>query len=437
MSFDTVGLGVPDGTYQIRALAVDGIANQNEDVATTVTIDNTAPATTLGGVASNAKVHGTLTLTAGPSDSGSGVASVTFGYRQGTTGAFTPIGATISAPGPYSRQLNTLTLVPPDGSYEIEALVVDVAGNQHETIATGITVDNTASDRHAGRGRGRDECQGNAVALVDPGRRWLGRGLGDVRLSTGHRRRLHVDRRGDRRAGPVREDARHDRAGAGWTGRTTSRRSPSTPPAIRRTAIVSGVLVDNHVPTTPTNLTGFATVQANPAFTFTASVDTPFNSVASGLDHYNVYRDSPTNLIGSVLATETSFVDTGAPDGPHTYTLAAVDKAGNSSPQSSAFSVVVDSTDATAPTSVSAAAQWTNQRPQISWVAPATPGFTIHHYEIFRNGSSIATVLAPLTTLHGHDPGPPRQQLRLRGRRGLRGRGALQGHGLGRSRRGL
>ena len=39
-----------------------------------------------------------------------------------------------------------------------------------------------------------------------------------------------------------------------------------------------------------------------------------------------------------------------------------------------------------APTSLTALATPTNQRPQLSWVAPVDPGFLLDHYQVYRNG---------------------------------------------------
>ena len=51
------------------------------------------PAVTLSGVATNAKVRGSLSLSATASDAGSGVQSLAFEYRLGSSGAFLPIGS--------------------------------------------------------------------------------------------------------------------------------------------------------------------------------------------------------------------------------------------------------------------------------------------------------------------------------------------------------
>ena len=135
-SFNTVSLGLTGGVYEIQALATDGAGNTWTDVATNVTIDNTAPTVTLSGVADNAKVKGALVLSATAADSGgSSLVSVTFGYRLGSTGGFTTIGSAIAAPGPYSVSFDTVGLGLPNGTYEIQALAVDGVGNTNADVA--------------------------------------------------------------------------------------------------------------------------------------------------------------------------------------------------------------------------------------------------------------------------------------------------------------
>jgi virginiamycin B lyase len=64
-----------------------------------------------------------------------------------------------------------------------------------------------------------------------------------------------------------------------------------------------------------------------------------WNSV-TGADHYNVYRDS--NSVGS--SSTTSFTDSSATEGSHTYSVTAVDLLGSESPQSSPITILVDKT---------------------------------------------------------------------------------------------
>jgi hypothetical protein len=154
-------------------------------------------------------------------------------------------------------------------------------------------------------------------------------------------------------------------------------------------AIVANVKVDNHPPSTPGTPSGQAAVLGAPVITFAASTDPTINGAPSGVDHYNVLRNSAP--AGTVLAPATSFTDASVPgDGTYTYTVVAVDKAGNASASASGpFVVVVDSTASSAPTAISGLASPTNQRPQVNWVAPFSAPF-LEHYNVYRNSALLA-----------------------------------------------
>ena len=131
----------------------------------------------------------------------------------------------------------------------------------------------------------------------------------------------------------------------------------------------------------------------------------------SGVDHYDVYRDG-------VKVNAAPIADAGA--GPYTWSdvagqstqpptlgqnttptpCVAVDAAGNVSAASGAHLIVLDPTAVSAPTSAAALATPTSQRPQVSWVAPVAPPFTVDHYDVYRNGggSPVGVVAAPATT---------------------------------------
>ncbi|HEX3805677.1 MAG TPA: Ig-like domain-containing protein [Gaiellaceae bacterium] len=129
-SLDTTTL--TDGSYDIRATAVDGGNNTGTDTKT-VTVDNTAPTGALTQPAASATVGGpSVALAASSADAGSGVASVTFQYRPAGGGSFTSIsGAT----------WDTTTLA--SGSYDVRAEIADNAGNTLDTPVHTVTVDST------------------------------------------------------------------------------------------------------------------------------------------------------------------------------------------------------------------------------------------------------------------------------------------------------
>ena len=129
-----------DGPTTITYRSHDLAGNVEVAKSTTVTIDTTAPA---GGVNDPGSVlHGTVSLTASPSDPD--VASVGFLYRPAGPGAYTPIATDTTAP--YDVPWITTGPATPDGLYDLEIIVTDTAGNATTVALSTKTIDNTAPD---------------------------------------------------------------------------------------------------------------------------------------------------------------------------------------------------------------------------------------------------------------------------------------------------
>src|SRR5439155_23802754 len=112
---------VADGLYDLRALVTDAAGNSAyTNVVTGRRVDNTAPTTLLADPGAN--LRGTVTLSSTNSDTGSGIASVT--YQQSPAGA------------------NTWTTVPAtwdttsvsDCLYDVRVVVLDNAGNTGTSV---------------------------------------------------------------------------------------------------------------------------------------------------------------------------------------------------------------------------------------------------------------------------------------------------------------
>ncbi|HXY84198.1 MAG TPA: Ig-like domain-containing protein [Gaiellaceae bacterium] len=127
-SFDTTT--VPDGAYDFRSVATDGAGNIEASPVpvTNRVIDNTAPSATM--LSPGNPVKGTVTLSSNTSDSGSGLASVTY--------EIAPHGGSFSS---QSATWDTTSVA--DGLYDLRVVATDVAGNT--TISAPVTtrVDNT------------------------------------------------------------------------------------------------------------------------------------------------------------------------------------------------------------------------------------------------------------------------------------------------------
>ena len=389
VSFDTTA--VPDGTYQVQALATDGAGNTFADTATNVLIDNTAPTVTLSGVASNAKVRGSLSLSASAADTGgSGVQSVAWGYRLGSSGSFLPIGSpdTTVPYGPVSFDTTGVL----DGTYQIQALATDVAGNTHADVATNVLVDNTLPTVTIGGVATNDVVRGTLQLSANAATGWLGCGVGPVWAP------------GVRIARPVHGigsslttepfNAPFNTTGVA-DGRYEIQALATDVAGNTRPASALNVLVDNTPPTTPGTPTGLTPVLSLPTISFDPATDTG----GSGVNHYDVYRSPGLSPIGTASPApggKFTFSDAGAAVGPNIYTVVAVDNAGNASATpSSPVTIYVDPDGRSAPRSVAALATPTNQLPQFSWVAPLQ--FAVDHYTVTRVGGS-ATVVPTGTT---------------------------------------
>jgi fibronectin type 3 domain-containing protein len=334
-------------------------------------------------------------LSATASDAGSGVQSVAFEYRLGSSGAFLPIGSpdTTAPYGPVSFDTTLVT----DGTYQIQALATDVAGNAFADAALSVLVDNThptvtiggVATNQAVSGTlllsaTAADTGGSGVASVQFGRRTSG----SVGAFTNIGSALTTEPFDASFATTLVPDGRYeiqalatDVAGNTWTDS------------------VLNVLVDNTPPNTLAKPTGVSPVSAAPTITFAPALVPDPGASASGIDHYDVYRNSgltPVNAAPIPAGGPYTWSDAGTASnspavaqGTYIYRVVAVDVAGNPSGFSSGLSILLDPLSQSAPTSVTALATPTNQRPQVSWVAPVMPGFTLAHYRVYRNGAYL------------------------------------------------
>jgi chitodextrinase len=149
-----------------------------------------------------------------------------------------------------------------------------------------------------------------------------------------------------------------------------------------------GGSADTTAPTTPTNLQGSAGSPTAVALTWTASTD------GVGVASYRVMRD------GVVAGTSagTSYNDSGrTANTTYSYTVSAVDAAGNRSGESAARQVTTpaapppgDTTAPTVPGSFTATAS-SSTSVALSWGA-SSDNVAVASYRVMRNGTAVATV---------------------------------------------
>ena len=124
----------------IRYFSKDPIGNTEPAKSLVVQIDRTTPTVAVTGPASGSTQGGTVTVSGTASDTGSGVAGVTVQYRAGSS-SWTTIGSPTVSGGAWSTSWPTAGLA--DGSYSLQAVATDVAGNTTTSAAVPVTLRNT------------------------------------------------------------------------------------------------------------------------------------------------------------------------------------------------------------------------------------------------------------------------------------------------------
>ena len=138
-SFDTTA--VADGNYELRAIAVDAGGNSGTSGIATTRVDNTDPSGLLTAPGGGATVGGSaVALSATGSDSGSGVASVTWQARVSGGGGFGDIASDSSSP--FSATWDVTSL--PSVAHDVRIVVTDLAGNTFTSPSITVNIDSTA-----------------------------------------------------------------------------------------------------------------------------------------------------------------------------------------------------------------------------------------------------------------------------------------------------
>jgi hypothetical protein len=142
-------VGVPDGLYEVRNVAIDGTGLSTASAVVTRRVDNAAPSVPT--LADPGTMTATPTLTGTAADGGSGVASWTVQFSPAGAGTWTNACSDTAAPW-ASCAWNTTAVA--DGLYDVRAVVADAAGN--------TTPSTTVASRRVDNG-------GPTVTLADPG----------------------------------------------------------------------------------------------------------------------------------------------------------------------------------------------------------------------------------------------------------------------------
>ena len=143
---------------------------------------------------------------------------------------------------------------------------------------------------------------------------------------------------------------------------------------------------DNTAPSTPDGLSATLVSSSQVSLTWNASTD---NVDVTG---YRVYRNgAPLATVGDVTAYQDGGLSSST---TYSYSVQALDAAGNASPQSSAVIVTTPAVNDTVPPSTPAglvATAVSNSRISLSW-SPSTDNVAVSGYSVFRNGALLASV---------------------------------------------
>src|SRR5437867_2652734 len=132
-----------DGHYDLRAIAYDVAGNSTASATNTILVDNTAPDGGLTAPADGATIRSSATVSANPSDGGSGVASIQFQVKGPDDSGFGNLDAYLTS-APWQVSWDTAGGGFADGTYLLRVETTDAVGNSSTSSARTVTVDNLA-----------------------------------------------------------------------------------------------------------------------------------------------------------------------------------------------------------------------------------------------------------------------------------------------------
>ena len=305
------------GAHTIQAKATDAYGNVGSSALTNVTVtDQTAPSVSLTAPAAGATPGGTISVSASASDN-VGVTGVQFKLDGTNLGAE-------DTTSPYSISWNTTTAT--NGSHSLTAVARDAAGNTTTSSAVTVTVDNAAPTTSITAPTGGASVNGTVAVNVSATDNTGGTGVAKVEF--------YID-------GTLKSTDTTSPYSYSWDTTTISNGTHSltakaydkaTPVNIATTAAITVTVnnPDTQAPTAPGNLQAGGTTTSSTTLTWTASTDNV------GVTGYQIRRN------GTLITTTNAltYADSGlSPATAYTYTVAAVDAAGNVSPTAGPLTV--------------------------------------------------------------------------------------------------
>jgi hypothetical protein len=306
-SWDTTGVAL--GAHTIQAKSTDSFGNLGSSSVVNVTIaDQTAPTVSLTAPAASAVVNGSTVTVSSTASDNIGVAGVQFKLDGANLN-------TEDTTSPYSITWNTSTAS--DGTHSLTAVARDAAGNTTTSSAVSVTVDNAAPTVSITAPTAGSNVNGlvtvNTTATDNTG----GSGIAKVEF--------YVDAvlKSTDTTSPYSFSWDTSTATLGAHSLTAKAYDKAPTANVTTSAAVNVTVTDGTPPSTPTNLHTTSTSTTTISVAWTASTDNV------GVTGYQVKRNGTTLTTTSSL----SYTDTGlTPATAYSYTVVAVDAAGNTSP---------------------------------------------------------------------------------------------------------
>jgi chitodextrinase len=305
-SWDTTGVAL--GAHTIQAKATDTFGNLGSSSVVNVTVaDQTAPTVSITAPAASAVVNGSTVAVSANSSDNVGVVGVQFKLDGANL-------STEDTTSPYSVTWNSTTAT--SGTHSLTAVARDAAGNTTTSTAVSVNVDNAAPTVSITAPTAGSNINGTVTVNTTATDNTGGSGIAKVEF--------YAD-------GVLKSTDTTSPYSFSWDTSTvslgahslTAKAYDKAPTAnVTTSTAVSVNVTDGTPPSTPTNLHTTSTTTTSVSLAWTASTDNV------GVTGYQVKRNGTTVTTTAAL----SYTDTGlSPSTSYSYTIVAVDAAGNAS----------------------------------------------------------------------------------------------------------
>jgi chitodextrinase len=373
---------VANGSYTLTAVAKDTAGNTATATSVTVTVDNadTTPPSVPAGLTATAANSAQVNLSWTASTDNVGVTSYKI-YRNGSSTALATVtaptttyqDAAVSAATAYSYTVTALDAAGNESAKSTSVSVTTPAAPDktppsvptglHTTATTNTSISlawNASTDNTGGSGLAGYHVYRNGTLIASPSTT----SYVDTSVTAGSSYTYTV--------------SAYDKAANGSVASSAITAKAAPPP-------------DTTPPSVPTSLAATAANSAQVNISWHASTDNV------GVTEYKIYRNGSTTALATIAAPATSYQDDAVSAATaYSYTVTALDAAGNQSAKSSAANVTTpaapDKTPPSVPTNLHSTATTTTSI-SLAWNASTdnTGGSGLAGYHVYRNGTLIAS----------------------------------------------